>query len=450
VFPSMVNRVLVANRGEIATRLCAHLQTLGIHTIAVYSEADENAVHVHAANEAHCIGPAPVTDSYLNQERILQVAQQTDADAIHPGYGLLSENATFARAVHQAGRTWIGPTPSVIEAMGDKIAARTTATEAGVPVVPGSDGPVDDTEALKIAEDIGFPVLIKAAGGGGGIGMEVVKKPEKMAKALDKCRSRSSRSFGSDTVYVEKLLEAPRHIEIQVLFDQHENGVALFERECSIQRRYQKIVEEAPSVLCQTIPGLRERMCAAAISLGKRVGYTGVGTVEFLVDSGGNFYFMEMNTRLQVEHPVTECITGVDLVDWQIRVARGAVLDVVAHMKGHAIECRIYAEDPAKRFFPAPGTISKLRWPTGPGIRVDAGVTNGSVITPFYDPLVAKLIVSAADRATCIERLSTALDETIIEGLTTNLDFHRWLVRDPAFQQGKLTTNFVKERFSGA
>jgi len=445
----MVTRVLVANRGEIATRLCAHLKHLGLYTVAVYSEADANSPHVEAADEAHCIGPPPVSESYLNGEKIIAVAQDAGVEAIHPGYGLLSENSDFATAVQQANMIWIGPSPSVIKSMGDKVAARQRAMAAGVPVVPGSDGPVNDSEALGVAEQMGFPVLIKAADGGGGIGMEVVKKAEKMEKALNKCRSRSSRSFGSDTVYVEKLLESPRHIEIQVLFDNHGNGVALFERECSIQRRYQKIVEEAPSVVCTTFPGLRERMCEAAVSLGKAVGYTGVGTVEFLVDPSGHFYFMEMNTRLQVEHPVTECITGVDLVDWQIRVARNEVLDLSPRIKGHAIECRIYAEDPNKRFLPAPGTITRLRWPTDACVRIDSGVVEGSTITPYYDPLIAKLIVTGSDRLDCIERLRAALNETIIEGLTTNLSFHRWLVTNEAFRIGTLTTHFVKDHFEG-
>ena len=445
----MITRVLVANRGEIATRLCSHLRKLGLYTIAVFSEADAESPHVKEANEAHCIGPAPVSESYLNGEKILEIASLANADAIHPGYGLLSENAGFARAVQEANIVWIGPNPSVIESMGDKVAARKRAVAANVPVVPGSDGPVNDEQAATVAAEMGFPVLIKAADGGGGIGMEVVRKAEKMEKAMTKCRSRSARSFGSDTVYVEKLLENPRHIEIQVLFDNHGNGIALFERECSIQRRYQKIVEEAPAVVCTTFPGLRERMCDAAVSLGKAVGYTGVGTVEFLVDPSGNFYFMEMNTRLQVEHPVTECITGVDLVHWQIRVVQGDTLDFTPSITGHSIECRIYAEDPNKRFLPAPGTITKLQWPTGDGIRIDSGVVEGSSITPYYDPLIAKLIITGDNRLDCIERLQNALDDTIIEGLTTNLKFHRWLTTNEAFRDGALTTHFIKDHFEG-
>jgi len=446
----MVKKVLVANRGEIAHRLCSHLKSLGISTIAVYSDADKEAPHVTAADEAVNIGPPPVSDSYLQAERIVTAAVKHGADSVHPGYGLLSENGSFAQAVVSAGLTWIGPTPEAIATMGDKIEARNTAEKLGVPLVPGSNGLIQSIEdAHQVADSIGYPVLIKASAGGGGIGMEVAKKPEKLEKAILKCRNRAERAFGSDAVYIEKLVEEPRHIEIQVLCDQHGNGFSLFERECSIQRRHQKIVEEAPSVLMDAHPDLREQMGAAALELALGVNYVGAGTVEFLADKHGNFYFMEMNTRLQVEHPVTEMITGLDIVDWQIRIARGETLDVSPSIAGHSIECRIYAEDPSKKFFPAPGTITHLKWPEGPGIRIDSGVVSGSEITPYYDPLLAKLIVHGNSRAQCIERLSNALEETEIEGLTTNLSFHKWLVTDSAFVSGELTTNFVKERFNG-
>ncbi len=445
----MVSTVLVANRGEIANRLCSHLKTLGLRTVAVYSEADAGAPHVAAADASACIGPPPVGESYLNQAAILAAAAKHGADAVHPGYGLLSENTTFARAVVDAGLVWIGPSPEAIEAMGDKVQAREVARAHDVPLVPGSDGLItDDETAAEVAERVGYPVLIKASAGGGGIGMEIAKKPAKLGKALQKCRDRASRAFGSDAVYIEKLVERPRHIEIQVVFDQHGNGVSLFERECSIQRRHQKIVEEAPSVVCEDNPGLRERMGAAAVRLGKAVGYVGVGTVEFLVGATGDFYFMEMNTRLQVEHPVTEQVTGVDLIDQQIRMARGERLDLTPQRRGHSIECRIYAEDPAKKFFPQPGTITALTWPTGPNVRVDSGVVEGSEVTPYYDPLLAKLIVWGEDRAAAISTLAQALEETQLDGLTSNLAFHRWLCTNSAFNDGDLTTNFVKEHFN--
>lgn len=445
----MVNKVLVANRGEIAHRLCSHLKSLGLSTIAVYSDADKDAPHVHAADAAVNIGPPPVSDSYLQANRIIEAALEHGADSVHPGYGLLSENGDFAKAVVAAGLTWIGPTPEAIAMMGDKVQARNTAQEFGVPLVPGSDGLISSIEdAHAVAERIGYPVLVKASAGGGGIGMEIAKAPKKLEKAILKCQNRAERAFGSDAVYLEKLVEEPRHIEIQILCDQHGNGVSLFERECSIQRRHQKIVEEAPSVLMDTHPDLRKRMGEAALQLALGVNYVGAGTVEFLADKHGNFYFMEMNTRLQVEHPVTEMVTEVDIVGWQIRIARGEKLEITPSITGHSIECRIYAEDPAKKFFPAPGTITHLKWPSGPGIRVDSGVLSGSEITPYYDPLLAKLIVHGNSRTQCIERLSAALEETEIEGITTNLSFHKWLVTDTAFVSGELTTDFVKERFN--
>jgi len=445
----MVQKILVANRGEIAHRLCAHLRTLGVDTVAVFSEADATAPHVAAATDAVGIGPAPVTESYLRIDRILEAAKETKADAIHPGYGLLSENPGFAQAVIDQGLGWLGPSPAAIRAMGDKVSARDLARQHDVPLVPGSDGLIEDASAATaIAEEIGYPVLIKATAGGGGIGMEIAKKPEKLLKAITKCQDRAARAFDASGVYLEKLVVKPRHIEIQVLFDAHGNGISLFERECSIQRRHQKVVEEAGSPIMDAHPGLRERMGEAALRLGRAVSYTGVGTVEFLVDSQGNFYFMEMNTRLQVEHPVTEMVTGIDLIEQQLRVARGEKLQVTPQMQGHSIECRIYAEDPARRFLPQPGQITRLEWPEGPDIRIDSGIVTGSEVTPYYDPLLAKLIVRGDTRSDCIARLARALNDTRIEGITTNLSFHKWLVEDEAFLQGDLSTTFIKERFN--
>ncbi len=425
----------------------SHYRTLGVETVAVFSEADAGAPHVKAATRAELIGPAPVQQSYLNVEALLAAAERSGADAIHPGYGLLSENAAFAEKVIAAGLRWIGPPPAAISAMGDKITARDTARKYGLPTVPGSDGAVSLDDATGIADAIGYPVLIKASSGGGGIGMEVAASAEKLGKALERCKSRAERAFGSGAVYLERYLAAPRHIEIQVLFDQHGNGVSLYERECSIQRRHQKVLEEAPSPAMAQFPGLRERMGEAAVALGRAVGYQGVGTVEFLVDGDGAFYFMEMNTRLQVEHPVTELVTGLDLPGWQLRVANGERLDfdgtlVPPPITGHAIEVRLCAEDPAKNFLPQPGQVTALEWPEG--VRVDAGIELGTTIAPFYDSLMAKLVVHGATREAAIARLEAALDSTVLEGVVSNLSFHRWLVRHPTFRAGELSTRFLE------
>ena len=444
----MLDRVLIANRGEIAHRLVSHYRALGVHTVAVYSDADADAPHVRAASAAVRLGPPPVAESYLNAPALLEAARTSGAQAIHPGYGLLSENAGFAQLVRDAGLVFIGPPPSAIAAMGDKVAAREVARRCGLPTVPGSDGAVSDEDAPSVAEAVGYPVLIKASAGGGGIGMEVAASPEKLLKAIGRCRSRAARAFGSDTVYLERYVDRPRHIEIQVLFDAHGTGVSLFERECSVQRRHQKLVEEGPSVVMDRFPGLREAMGAAAVRLGQEVGYVGVGTVEFLVDLEGRFYFMEMNTRLQVEHPVTEAITGLDLPGWQLRVARGERLDAAAlapRISGHAIEVRVCAEDPSKGFLPQPGQLTALAWPFG--VRVDSGVELGSTVAPFYDSLLAKIIAWGPTRGDAIARLEAALDETRLEGVTSNLDFHRWLVRHPAFRAGELSTRFVDEHW---
>ena len=448
----MFQKVLIANRGEIACRIATVLRARGIRSVAVYSEADAAAPHVRLADEAVCVGPAPVPQSYLNQDAILAAAQATGAEAIHPGYGLLSENAGFARRCAAAGIVFIGPSPEAIDAMGDKAVARATAAAAGVPVVPGSGGAISDDEAAALAEGIGYPVLVKAAAGGGGIGMQVVTKPEKLARSLQTCRDRGASSFGSDAVYLERYIESPRHIEVQILFDHHGHGVHLFERECTLQRRHQKVVEEAPSAFVQARPDLRDGLYASALALGRAIGYRGAGTVEFIVDPEGRHYFIEVNTRLQVEHPVTEAITGVDLIGWQLDIAAGAPLtltqDALA-IQGAAIECRVYAEDPAKSFLPRPGTIERFDAPTGPGVRVDAGVEAPCEVTPYYDPMLAKLVVAGADRPEAIARTRAALGAFVVEPLTTNLAFLATVMEHDDFQAGRYDTGWLGRRAKG-
>ena len=443
----MFSKVLIANRGEIACRVAAVLRQKGIRSVAVYSEADADAPHRYAADEAVAIGPPPVAESYLDQHAVLQAALRTDADAIHPGYGLLSENAEFAQRCADAGVVFVGPPASVIDAMGDKARARATAAAAGVPVVPGSDGPVADSDAAAIAESVGYPVLVKAAAGGGGIGMAVVKKADKLERALASCRDRGRSSFGDDAVYIEKLVEQPRHIEVQVLFDHHGHGVHLFERECTLQRRHQKVIEEAPSPFVTVSPGLRAGLTSAALAAATAIGYRNAGTVEFIVDPEGHFYFIEMNTRLQVEHPVTEAITGVDLVGWQLDIAAGAPLTLQQAdlaIDGAAVECRIYAEDPDRKFLPRPGRIGRFEPPTGPGIRVDAGVGPEQEVTPYYDPMIAKLIAHASDRATALERARGALGAFVIEGLTTNCAFLGDVLAHPDVAAGDFDTGWLQ------
>ncbi|MSP72971.1 MAG: acetyl-CoA carboxylase biotin carboxylase subunit [Myxococcales bacterium] len=441
-------KVLIANRGEIACRIAAVLRQRGIGSVAVYSEADANAPHVRAADEAYCVGPAPVAQSYLNRDLILEIAQRTGAEAVHPGYGLLSENTAFARACTVAGLVFIGPTPEAIEAMGDKAQARATAKAAGCPVVPGSDGPVhDDEEAARIAESLGYPVLVKAAGGGGGIGMAVVDRPERLARALTSCRDRGRSSFGNPTVYLEKYIERPRHIEVQVLFDHHGHGVHLFERECSVQRRHQKVIEEAPSPFVSTRPELRQGLTDAALRAASSIGYRNAGTVEFVVGQDGEYYFIEMNTRLQVEHPVTEAITGVDIIGWQLDIAAGAPLTIRQEdltIRGAAIECRIYAEDPEKSFMPKPGHIGAFVPPVLEGIRVDTGVGPDFDVTPYYDPMIAKLIASGPDRATATSRARAALDAFVIDGLTTNRTFLREVLGTETFAAAAYDTSWLE------
>lgn len=438
-------KVLIANRGEIARRIIRTCRRLGIATVAVYSDADVKALHVREADEAVRIGPPPVAQSYLQVEAIVQAARETGAEAVHPGYGLLSENAAFAQAVRDAGLMFIGPSPEAIAAMGSKTAARRTVQAAGVPVVPGSEGAVPDVaEALAMAERIGYPVMLKASYGGGGIGMQVVRTPAELERAFASNSQRAKAYFGNGEMFLEKRIERPRHIEIQVLFDSHGHGVYLWERECSVQRRHQKVVEEAPSSFVDE--DLRRRMGEAALAVARAIGYENAGTLEFLVDAEKNFYFLEMNTRLQVEHPVTEMITGLDLVEWQLRVAAGEPLGFrqdEIRREGHAIECRVYAEDPEK-MLPSPGTITKLVLPEGPGVRNDVGVESGSEVTPFYDPMVGKLIAYGRDRQEAIARMREALDAYVIEGIRNNLPLLRRILASPAFAAGDSTTDFIE------
>lgn len=440
----MVKKLLIANRGEIARRVIRTCRQLGIDTVAVYSDADMKALHVTEADEAVRIGPAPVAQSYLQVEAILAAARATGADAVHPGYGLLSENADFAKSCVDAGLTFIGPPPVAIAAMGSKIEARQAMRKAGVPVVPGSDGAVADVaEAARLAADMGYPVMLKASAGGGGIGMQEVRDEQTLRRAFSANQARAKAYFGSGEMFLEKRIEAPRHIEIQVLFDRYGHGVYLGERECSIQRRHQKVLEEAPSPFMDE--DLLARMGEAALTAGRAIGYVNAGTVEFLVDAKRNFYFLEMNTRLQVEHPVTEFVTGLDLVAWQLRIASGESLELPqseVRRNGHAIEVRVYAEDPVK-MLPSPGTITRLELPSGHGVRNDVGVEVGSEVTPYYDPMIGKLIVHADTREEAMEKLKTALDDYIVEGIQTNLPLLQRIVASPAFRAGETTTDFI-------
>ena len=443
------NKVLVANRGEIAVRILCACKELGIKTVAVYAEADANAMHVRLADEAILLGASAPKESYLNIEKILDAARQTDAQAIHPGYGFLSENADFADAVSAAGLTFIGPPASAIRAMGDKARAKITMKAAGVPTVPGAEGLSALDEYLAAAEQVGYPVLVKAAAGGGGKGMRLVRSTSEMAEALEAARRESQNAFGDERLLIEKYIENAHHIEFQVFGDQHGNLVHLFERECSVQRRHQKIIEESPSPLLT--PELREKMGAAAVNAARAVNYFNAGTIEFIYDSLlSSFYFLEMNTRLQVEHPVTEAITGLDLAQWQIRVAAGEQFPFAQgdlSQRGHAIECRVYAEDPANGFLPSTGKILQFVAPQGPGIRVDAGLATGTEVTHFYDPLLAKIIVSAETREAAIRRMQLALKETVLHGVVSNLDFSQAILAHPDFAEGKIHTKWVETSF---
>lgn len=446
----MFNKILIANRGEIALRVIRAARELGVQTVAVYSEADRLAPHVLAADEAYGIGPAPSAQSYLRVEALLEVARRSGAEAVHPGYGFLSERAHFIRAVREAGLAFIGPSAESVEAMGDKTAARRRVIDAGVPVVPGTKEPLTGAaEARRAAGEIGYPVLLKAAAGGGGKGMRIVRGEEEIEKAFESAGNEARSAFGDDAVYVEKFLDGPRHIEIQVLADRGGRTVHLGERECSIQRRHQKMIEEAPSPVLT--PEERAEMGRTAVAAARAVGYEGAGTVEFLYQDG-SFYFLEMNTRIQVEHPVTELTTGVDLVQWQIRIAAGEPLDFdqddVA-MVGHAIECRITSEDPYNSFMPSTGRIELLEIPSGPGVRWDGGIAVGYEVGLFYDPMLAKLIVHGPTREAAIERMKRALGELRVIGVDTSVPFHLRVMDEPDFRAGRLDIRYLERHEAG-
>jgi acetyl-CoA carboxylase biotin carboxylase subunit len=449
----MFNKVLIANRGEIAVRVIRACRELGVQTVAIFSEADRHALHVRLADEAYPVGPAPSRDSYLRVDKIIEVARKSQAGAIHPGYGFLAERADFAQACLDEGLAFIGPRPSSIAAMGDKAVARATVTASGVPVVPGTEGEgsLSDDELLALSPSIGFPLLIKATAGGGGKGMREVQSLAEMPGLLTAARREAEASFGDGNVYLEKLLEGARHIEIQILADLHGNVIHLGERECSLQRRHQKLLEEAPSPFVAEDEDLRQRMGAVAVRAAQAVDYVNAGTIEFLVDKDKNFYFLEMNTRLQVEHPVTEIVTGVDIVKEQIRITRGRHLrhkqeDI--HLSRWAIECRINAEDPYNNFLPSSGRITRMLLPTGPGVRIDLGVYPGFEISPYYDSLIAKLIVSGETRGEAILRMRRTLEEYKIIGVRTNIPFHQHMMNSHRFMAGQYDTRFVEERFS--
>jgi acetyl-CoA carboxylase biotin carboxylase subunit len=439
-------KVLIANRGEIALRVIRACHELGVQTVAVYSEADRDNLHVRFADDDVCIGPPPSRLSYLRIPNLIAAAEITGADAIHPGYGFLAESAEFAETCEASNITFIGPTAEQIRLMGDKAAARKLAQELKIPVVPGSKGVVDDPAAgLAIAGEIGFPVIIKAAAGGGGKGMRVARDPEAFAQAFSLARNEALAAFGSAEVYVEKYLDRPRHVEIQIMGDRHGKVVHLCERDCSLQRRHQKVIEEAPSPAVDQ--KLRERMGSAAVRAAENIGYVGAGTIEFLLEPDGHFYFMEMNTRIQVEHPVTEMVTNFDLVKEQIRVAAGERLELELkgnRVRGHAIECRVNAENPFRNFQPSPGTITTYYPPGGPGVRVDTAIYSGYTVPPYYDSLIAKLIVHGRTRTEALARMHQALDSFIIEGIITNIPFLQRLVSHPAFQKGEVDTKFLE------
>src|SRR5438874_11819647 len=445
----LFKRILVANRGEIAVRVMRACRELGIESVAVYSEPDRSALHVRQADHAYPIGPAAAADSYLRIDKLIAVAKASGAAAVHPGYGFLSERAAFAAACADAGLVFIGPSAHAITAMGDKVEARRLMRKAGVPVVPGSDEALgSDAEVEQLAGQMGFPVMLKAAGGGGGKGMRLVEAAGQLKSALRAARSEAKSAFGDDRVYVEKAIVRPRHIEVQVLGDTHGNVVHLYERECSVQRRHQKVIEESPSTAIDQ--ATREEMGRVAVQAAKAVDYVGAGTIEFLVDPERRFYFLEMNTRIQVEHPITEAVTGIDLVKAQIEIAAGQPLrftqaDVV--QRGWAIECRVYAEDPENGFLPAPGRIAVLRVPSGIGIRDDSGVYEGFEVSTSYDPLLSKLVAWGSNRDEAIDRMLRALCEYTVVGPTTNLAFHRWALDHPAFRAGDIDTGFITRHF---
>jgi acetyl-CoA carboxylase, biotin carboxylase subunit len=441
----MFDKVLIANRGEIALRVIRACRELGIQTVAVYSEADRESLHVRFADDDVCIGPPPARDSYLKIPRLIAAAEITGADAIHPGYGFLAENAEFAETCAASNITFIGPTAEQIRIMGDKAAARRAMATVGVPIVPGTPGPIEDAdEALALAEEIGFPVIIKAAAGGGGKGMRVANDADDFARAFQLARSEALSAFGNGDVYVEKYLARPRHIEFQILGDRHGNVIHLGERDCSVQRRHQKLVEEAPSPA--VTPELRERMGGDAVRGAKAIDYVGAGTIEMLLDADGSYYFMEMNTRIQVEHPVTEMLTGVDLVKEQIRVAAGEPLSVdgLPPLRGHVIEVRVNAEDPSRNFQPSPGRIDVYHPPGGPGVRLDTHIYAGYTVPPYYDSLLAKVICQGRDRPEAIRRMQIALESFILEGVTTTIPFLGRVMQNSSFQAGQVDTKFLE------
>jgi acetyl-CoA carboxylase biotin carboxylase subunit len=443
----LIRKILVANRGEIAVRVIRACREMGLKAVAVYSDCDRASLHVRYADEAYAIGANPPGESYLRIDKLIDVARRSGADAVHPGYGFLAENGEFAHACADAGLTFIGPTPEVIGLMGSKTGARQAATSAGVAVVPGTESPigpdVPDDRVADVAARLGYPVLVKAVAGGGGKGMRVAASADELPGALRAARSEASSSFGDPAIYLERCLARPRHVEIQLLADASGTVVPFVERECSIQRRHQKVLEESPSVAVGA--ELRHAMASAAAAVARQVGYTNAGTIEFLLDEDGQFYFLEMNTRLQVEHPITELVTGVDLVQWQIRIAQGATLTLAPARalspNGHAIECRIYAEDPDNYFLPSPGRVLGLRVPAGPGIRRDdGGVASGHDVPIFYDPLIAKLSAWGEDRSQAIARMARALGEYEVRGIKTSIPFFRWLLADPSFREGRFDT----------
>lgn len=447
----MFKKILIANRGEIALRIIRACREMDIETVAVFSEADRDALHVREADQALCIGPHPSAKSYLNIPNIISAAELTGVDAIHPGYGFLSENARFAEICESCGITFIGPSPKAIETMGDKATARKTMIEAGVPVVPGSKEVITDLDAAAVlAKEIGYPVMIKASAGGGGKGMRIAQNPKELAKSIQAAQSEAQAAFGNSEIYLEKYVEEPRHIEFQILADKHGNVIHLGERDCSLQRRNQKLLEEAPS--SALTPALRQAMGEAAIKAAKAANYSSAGTIEFLLDKHGNYYFIEMNTRIQVEHPVTELVTGIDLLKSQIRVAAGEPLEIQqedVQIRGWAMECRINAENPDKNFMPSPGTIEFYHPPGGPGVRVDSAAYHGYTIPPYYDSMVGKLIVWGADREEAIQRMKRALEEFYIEGIHTTIPFHLKVLDNAFFRRGEVYTNFIQRRILG-
>ena len=445
----MFKKILVANRGEIAVRIIKACQEIGVKTVAVYSDVDKDAPHVHLADEAINLGDPTPIQSYLNIPKIIKIAKEVGAEAIHPGYGFLAENPDFAKSCDDVGIRFIGPSAEVISMMGDKIVAKTNMEKSGIPVIPGYHGSKQDTKSLILeGKKIGFPLLVKAAAGGGGKGMRIVHSLDSLEESIDSAKRESKSSFGDDTVFLEKYLEKPRHIEFQILADGFGNVIHLFERECSIQRRHQKIIEETPSPVMTK--DLRKKMGKAAVNAAKAVGYSNAGTVEFMVDGNLNFYFMEMNTRLQVEHPITEMTTGIDLVKWQLRIASGAKLtlkqsDII--QRGHAIECRIYAEDPSNNFLPSVGKLSKVEPAIGPNIRDDSGIYTDMEITPYYDPMLSKLAVCSENREESINKMIWALSHHVVLGVTTNISFLKKVLEHEQFKKGNITTHFIDNYF---